>query len=152
MNRRFFEVRLNATLASGKPLAVALIDLDNFKGVNDRLGHHVGDGLLVTVGERLLSCVGDGDVVARLGGDEFALLLGPESAAQAGLVLDRLNTAMAPPVVIDGHELPVGCSAGLAGGVPGADSVEMLRRADVAMYAAKAAGKGRSEQYEPAMS
>ncbi|HWS32082.1 MAG TPA: GGDEF domain-containing protein [Actinoplanes sp.] len=151
VNRRFFEARLAAALVSAEPFAVALIDLDNFKGVNDRLGHHVGDGLLVTVGQRLLSSVGDGDVVARLGGDEFALLLGAESAAEAGLVLDRLNTAMASPVVIDGNELPVGCSVGLADGVVGAGAVEILRRADVAMYAAKAAGKGRSARYEPAM-
>jgi diguanylate cyclase (GGDEF)-like protein len=151
VNRRLFEERLNAALASAEPFAVALIDLDDFKGVNDRLGHHAGDRLLVTVGERLLGSVGDGDVVARLGGDEFALLLGPASAAAPGAVLDRLAGVMASPVTVDGHELPVRCSVGLAEGAPGAGPVEVLRRADVAMYAAKAAGKGRSARYQPAM-
>jgi diguanylate cyclase (GGDEF)-like protein len=97
------------------------------------------------------SSAGAGDVVARLGGDEFAILLGPESTTEPGPLLDRLAAAMAPPVTIDERELPVGCSVGLATGRPGADPVELLRQADVAMYAAKGAGKGRSARYQPSM-
>ncbi|GAA2692774.1 GGDEF domain-containing protein [Actinoplanes palleronii] len=150
-NRRLFEERLNAALASGEPAAVALIDLDDFKGVNDTLGHHVGDELLITVGQRLRSAVGAGDLVARLGGDEFALLLGPESAADAGGVLTRVSAAVSAPVAVGRHELPVGCSVGLAVSWPDAGPGELLRRADVAMYASKGAGKGRSSLYQPAM-
>ncbi len=150
-NRRLFSERLSAALETTEPAAVVLIDLDDFKGVNDKLGHHVGDHLLVTVGERLRAVVEAGDLVARLGGDEFALLLGPASAADPDGVLCRLAAAMTAPVVAGGYELPVGCSAGLATGWPGADPSEVLRRADVAMYTAKAAGKGRSAHYEPSM-
>ncbi|WP_250008407.1 GGDEF domain-containing protein [Actinoplanes sp. M2I2] len=150
-NRRLFEERLDDALGSGEPAAVALIDLDDFKGVNDRLGHHVGDELLVTVGRRLRAAVGEGDLVARLGGDEFALLLGPASASAPERVLDRMAAEMAAPVTIDRHELPVRCSVGLATGRPDTGPGELLRRADVAMYASKAAGKGRSALYDPAM-
>ncbi|MET0423209.1 MAG: GGDEF domain-containing protein [Actinoplanes sp.] len=147
-NRRLFEERLNAALDSAAPVAVALIDLDDFKSVNDTLGHHVGDQLLVTVGERLQASVGDGDLVARLGGDEFALLL---KSASADSVLARVTAAMASPVLVDHRELPVGCSVGLAESWPDAGPGELLRRADVAMYASKAAGKGRSARYRPSM-
>jgi diguanylate cyclase (GGDEF)-like protein len=151
VNRRLFEQRLAASLAAGAPFAVVLIDLDDFKGVNDTLGHHVGDGLLIAVGDRMLAAVGDGDVVARLGGDEFALILGPASAADPGAVLDRLATAMAVPVTVGDHSLPVRCSVGWAASGTNADAVELLRRADVAMYAAKNAGKGRTAAYSPTM-
>ena len=150
-NRRLFAERLDAALAATGPAAVVLIDLDDFKQVNDRLGHHVGDRLLITVGERLRAVAGPGDLVARLGGDEFALLLGPDSAADPDPVLQRLADSMTAPVAADGHELPVRCSAGLAAGWPGADPAEILRRADVAMNTAKAAGKGRSARYQPSM-
>lgn len=150
-NRRLFEQQLSAATESAPSFAVVLIDLDDFKTVNDTLGHHVGDGLLIAVGERLRSTVGDGDEVARLGGDEFALLLGPATAAEPHAVLDRLARAMAAPVTVDGHELPVRWSVGLATSRPETGPTEMLRRADVAMYAAKAAGKGRSAQYRPSL-
>jgi diguanylate cyclase (GGDEF)-like protein len=148
VNRRLFSDRLNVALMSAEPFVVVLIDLDDFKGVNDTLGHHVGDRLLVGVGDRLRASAHDGDVVARLGGDEFAMLLGPASADS---VLDRLTAAMVEPITVESHQLPVGCSVGLAASWPGADAVAILRRADVAMYSAKAAGKGRSAWYEPAM-
>jgi diguanylate cyclase (GGDEF)-like protein len=151
VNRRLFERRLAESLAAGEPFAVVLIDLDDFKGVNDTLGHHVGDALLIAVGDRMLSSVGDGDVVARLGGDEFALILGPDSAVDPGAVLARMATAMAEPVTVGNHDLPVRCSVGWAASRPDADAVELLRRADVAMYAAKSAGKGRSAVYDPTM-
>jgi diguanylate cyclase (GGDEF)-like protein len=150
-NRRLFAERLGAALATTEPAAVVLIDLDDFKGVNDRLGHHVGDHLLITVGERLRAVVGAGDLVARLGGDEFALLLGPASAANPDAVLSRLAASMTAPVVTGGHELPLRFSAGLATSWPDADPAELLRRADVAMYTAKAAGKGHSARYKPSM-
>jgi diguanylate cyclase (GGDEF)-like protein len=136
---------------------VVLVDLDDFKGVNDRLGHVVGDRLLMVLADRLRAGVGPDDLVCRLGGDEFALLLhGP---APAG-VLTRLATALERPVPVPPHDLLIRCSAGYAsvgaeprcGAAPGragVDATELLRRADVAMYAAKEGGKGHAVQYRP---
>ena len=149
-NRRLFEERVKAALASAEPAALAVIDLDGFKGINDTLGHHVGDQVLVTVGERLRASVGDGDLVARLGGDEFALLLGPASAAETAAVLARVSARVGPPVMVEHSEILVRYSVGLAASWPGAGPGELLRRADVAMYASKAAGKGRGARRQPA--
>ncbi|GGK20839.1 hypothetical protein GCM10010124_11700 [Pilimelia terevasa] len=148
-NRRLFERRMQEALDADRPASVVLIDLDDFKTVNDRLGHVIGDELLVTVAERLRGCVRPDDTVARLGGDEFAMLL-PGMPAAAGLgVLDRLNAALSTPVRIAGHDLLVRCSTGIADVVPGLDTTEVLRRADLAMYAAKDAGKGQYATYDP---
>jgi diguanylate cyclase (GGDEF)-like protein len=130
---------------------VVLIDLDDFKAVNDRLGHVLGDALLVIVGRRLSACVRPEDTVARLGGDEFALLLRGVSAADATGVLERVGAALEQPVSVGGLDLLVQSSIGVAGAVPGIDPAELLRRADLAMYAAKERGKGRHAWYEPAL-
>ncbi|MGX6608384.1 putative bifunctional diguanylate cyclase/phosphodiesterase [Micromonosporaceae bacterium Da 78-11] len=129
-------------------LSLALIDLDDFKGVNDRLGHPVGDALLVVVAQRLRECVRTDDVVARLGGDEFGLLLPGLGLAAATDVLERIREALNRPVHALGHDLLVRASIGLAEAWPQADPQELLRRADVAMYAAKERGKGRYAVYD----
>ncbi|GGM31863.1 hypothetical protein GCM10007977_036330 [Dactylosporangium sucinum] len=137
-NRRELEHRIRAALGTGAE--VALIDLDDFKGINDRLGHGVGDRLLVAVGERLTAAVAPGGTVARLGGDEFAVLL---SASPAALV-----TVLSEPFVIGPHHLLVRASVGVADCRGTDDPFEPLRRADVAMYAAKVTG-GRHVRYTP---
>jgi diguanylate cyclase (GGDEF)-like protein len=129
---------------------LALIDLDDFKAVNDRLGHGVGDEVLVAVAERLRRCVRSGDSVARLGDDEFAVLLQGVSPELADRIAERIITALKAPVDVEGRQLLVHASLGLADGER-VEADELLRRADVAMYAAKAQGKGRWVRFESGM-
>jgi diguanylate cyclase (GGDEF)-like protein/PAS domain S-box-containing protein len=155
-NRTRFADRLQhslvrATRTAGK-VAVLFLDLDNFKGVNDTLGHSAGDRLLTEVAERIQACLRPGDTVARLGGDEFALLLEDiQSAEDAAAVTRRVFSLLDTPVEIDGKELLVRASVGIAVGDAGSDADGLLRDADVAMYVAKANGKGRFEVFEPSM-
>ncbi|MEU4689604.1 EAL domain-containing protein [Actinoplanes sp. NPDC023714] len=126
---------------------VALIDLDDFKVINDDLGHAVGDALLREVAGRVAAELPAGSTVARLGGDEYAILLrGGHTRA-----LDAITASLRRPVHAAGHELVVEASVGLAPARAGDDADELLRRADVAMYAAKELGKGRQAVYDPAM-
>ncbi|MFI5935351.1 putative bifunctional diguanylate cyclase/phosphodiesterase [Actinoplanes sp. NPDC051494] len=146
-NRRRFEQALAGALAEG-PVEVALLDLDNFKGVNDRLGHAVGDRLLAVVAGRLRGALHEDVLVARMGGDEFALLLPAASGAAADQTMARLAETLRAPVVAQGHELLVGASIGVADSTGTTDPYEVLRRADVAMYAAKGTSDGR-RRYRP---
>ena len=138
-NRALFQTRLQKALTTpgDRPVAVALIDLDDFKEVNDTLGHEVGDLLLTEVARRLAGCVRAADTVARLGGDEFVVVLDDADPAVADLAADRMVQALQQPVYADGHELPIRASIGIADGRTGDDASVLLRRADVAMYAAK---------------
>ncbi|GAA3341362.1 hypothetical protein GCM10020358_32410 [Amorphoplanes nipponensis] len=138
-NRRRLEQGLTDGLAAG-PLQVALLDLDDFKEVNDALGHAVGDRLLIAVAERLAAAAGPGALVARMGGDEFAVLLPGAGAAAADEVVARLAGSLRMSIHAGGHDLLIGVSIGVADGTGTADPVEVLRRADVAMYAAKTSG------------
>jgi diguanylate cyclase (GGDEF)-like protein len=151
-NRALFEQATQEALASGEQagaaLSLALIDLDDFKAINDRLGHAVGDALLVVVAQRLRDCVRTDDVVARLGGDEFGLLLRGLGSAEAEDVLARITDALNRPVHALGYDLLTKASAGLAEAWPEASPQELLRRADLAMYAAKEQGKGRHAVYD----
>ncbi|GIJ48215.1 hypothetical protein Val02_51010 [Virgisporangium aliadipatigenens] len=146
-NRRDFERRLSASVA-GDATQVALLDLNGFKEVNDRHGHAVGDRLLTVVAERLRGALRDGDVVARMGGDEFAILLEERSPSVMFGVVERISAALVEPIRVQGHELLVGASVGTADGRGVGDAYELLRRADVAMYAAKERG-GRHRAYTP---
>jgi diguanylate cyclase (GGDEF)-like protein/PAS domain S-box-containing protein len=149
-NRALFRDRLDQALARSERslgvLAVLLIDLDGFKQVNDSLGHDAGDQLLKVVAERFDAELRPSDTLARLGGDEFAVLIDGAHEAQASSVARRLLSALAEPVWIAGRELSVGASIGVAlhPGGP-ASSEDLLRHADVAMYAAKESGRGRFE-------
>jgi diguanylate cyclase (GGDEF)-like protein len=138
-NRVLFHTRLQKALTSpaDRPVAVALIDLDDFKEVNDTLGHEVGDLLLMGVAQRLESCVRAEDTVARLGGDEFVVVLDDADPAAADLAAERMMNALRQPVYADGHELPIRASIGIADGRTGDDASMLLRHADIAMYAAK---------------
>ena len=149
-NRALFEQHTREALAGPQrdSLSLALIDLDDFKAINDRLGHAVGDALLVVVAERLSDCVRADDLVARLGGDEFGLVLHGLREAEATDVLTRITEALRRPVQALGYDLLVSASAGLAEAWAGAGPQELLRRADLAMYAAKGSGKGRHAVYD----
>jgi diguanylate cyclase (GGDEF)-like protein len=141
-NRVLFNNRLHEALTApaGRGLSVALIDLDDFKIVNDTLGHEVGDALLVAVAQRLLTCVRSRDTVARLGGDEFVVVFSDSGPAVADGAAARIIDALAEPVVVDGHELLVRASVGIADGHVGDEASDLLRQADIAMYAAKRRG------------
>jgi diguanylate cyclase (GGDEF)-like protein/PAS domain S-box-containing protein len=133
-------------------VAVLFVDLDDFKAVNDGLGHAAGDALLVQTARRLLNATRGSDTVARLGGDEFAVLLeGLQEPAEALPVVARITDALRRPVAVEGRELAVSASVGLAHAAPGDDAESLVRHADVAMYEAKAAGKARHAVFEPAM-
>ena len=152
-NRQLFNDSLASALAGprGTAVDVLLLDLDDFKEVNDILGHHAGDQMLIEVGRRLRTCVRPDDVVARLGGDEFVVLLvgSLDPEAVAGRIVDSLRV----PVWIDGTMLRPSLSLGLASieARHAVDASELLRRADVAMYAAKTAGKNRYMRFRPEM-
>ncbi len=129
---------------SGQKVAVLFIDLDRFKDINDSLGHHIGDGLLRSVAQRLLSVVRVGDTVSRLGGDEFVIVLNGvhDIDEMSHIVYQRLVPLIRQPHVVEGAELHVSCSVGIAMCPDDATDIdELMRHADTAMYQAKAAGK-----------
>ncbi|MHB8294739.1 MAG: putative bifunctional diguanylate cyclase/phosphodiesterase [Acidimicrobiales bacterium] len=141
---------LDRSARTGAKTALVMIDLDEFKAVNDTLGHGAGDELLAAQGARLSASVRPADTVARLGGDEFALLLEDTGASEAEDVVERALASLATPVTTAAGELRVTATAGLAI-ADGEAAGELLRRADVALYSAKAGGKGRCEVYDPSM-
>ena len=142
-NRAAFQEALDAAASpAGDGAVVLFIDLDDFKAVNDRLGHRAGDALLREVASRLSGTTRAQDTCARLGGDEFAVLLPGTSAADAEVVAERLRQAVTGPVAIDPDVVRVGASIGLAVAAPGSDPDAVLQSADTAMYAVKNAGGG----------
>jgi diguanylate cyclase (GGDEF)-like protein len=147
---------LAATPSAPPPVSTApvilFLDLDDFKIVNDMLGHGVGDRLLHAVAERVVGAIRDNDLAARLGGDEFAILLADiPDVSQAVLVADRIATSLQLPFQLGGRELTIGASIGLAVAQPEQGAQDLLRNADVAMYAAKARGKGQLAVWDPEM-
>jgi diguanylate cyclase (GGDEF)-like protein len=131
---------------------VLFVDLDNFKTVNDSLGHTVGDQLLVAVTARLKGCLREADTAARMGGDEFAVLLEDlDDKDGATLIAERMIEALRRPFCIVGKEVFIGASIGVAFDSPGARTDQLLRNADLAMYTAKMRGRGRCQVFEPAM-
>jgi len=153
-NRTLFMERVRQELAGGSLLAVLFVDVDDFKTVNDSLGHHVGDALLVSVAERMRSCVRPEDTVARLGGDEFAVMIPrvDDPLADGRAVARRILKAFELPVEAGNELVSVHLSVGLASSQQsGGDGDELIRNADVAMYQAKSKGKARYELFEPQM-
>ena len=160
-NRALFHDRVEHALErqtrDGRPISVLFMDLDDFKTINDSLGHAVGDRLLQEVGERLKGCLRTADTAARMGGDEFGILLedggiGIEAAEVAARIMGALEGAFR----LGGKDVFVRASIGIATastGVDGgpSDAEELLRNADVAMYMAKESGKSRYQVFEPAM-
>ena len=152
-NRALFRDRVSHALAlaqrRGNPVTVLFLDLDDFKTVNDSLGHAEGDRLLIAAAERFLACARSADTVARLGGDEFAILI-EGGDGREGLP-ERLSTAMAHPFALSGNQVRVTASIGVASASGDDTADDLLRNADVAMYAAKRHGKGRAATYESRM-
>jgi diguanylate cyclase (GGDEF)-like protein len=128
-----------------------VLDLDNFRHVNDELGYEAGDILLVAVAQRLAACVRTEDAVARLGGDEFALLLEETGVEGATRLAERLLASFADPFSVEGQEVTITASIGVAAVEPAVDAGELIRRGDVAMYFAKRSGKARQATFEPVM-
>lgn len=156
-NRALFKNRVDHALTklvrTNSSLAVLFLDLDNFKSINDSLGHAAGDKLLVSVAERLQDCLRTADTAARLGGDEFAVLvesmLRPDEAV---MIAERILSVFREPFEIDGKEIYVGTSIGIAASsTETIASEELLRNADLAMYLAKSQGKGKFVVFEQKM-
>src|SRR6266498_841687 len=152
-NRTLFADRLSHALGGairhGRPVTILVMDLNGFKAVNDTFGHGAGDQLLIVIADRLRESVRPTDTAARLGGDEFAVLLEaavPEAVRVADRILERLRV----PIDIEGRELFVDASIGIAESPSGSVSAEaLLRDADAAMYTAKRSGKGAYEVFQP---
>lgn len=145
-NRILFGRQLDDSVAeshrTGRGFMLFYMDLDHFKQVNDTLGHHAGDAVLREVASRFRALLRTGDLVARLGGDEFAALLPALGSAEAEALANRLIAAIGRPILVDGREIRIGLSVGIARGPQaGAGPDELLSRADRALYAAKAAGR-----------
>jgi diguanylate cyclase (GGDEF)-like protein len=153
-NRNLFKEKVGEALQSAqKPVAVLCLDLDRFKHVNDTLGHPAGDALLRLVAARLKSIVRHCDTIARFGGDEFALAqLAADQPAAATKLAERIVETIGAPYDVDGHQVVIGASVGVAlGPNDGTCSEELLKKADLALYRAKSEGRGRSRFFEPGM-
>jgi diguanylate cyclase (GGDEF)-like protein/PAS domain S-box-containing protein len=156
-NRALFKDRVDHALSklarTHSSLAVLFLDLDNFKAINDSLGHAAGDKLLILVAERLQDCLRTADTAARLGGDEFAVLVEQMFRSDESLsIAERILSVFREPFIIDGKEIHVGTSIGIASSSSEAlQSEELLRNADLAMYLAKSQGKGKFVVFEQKM-
>jgi diguanylate cyclase (GGDEF)-like protein len=154
-NRTLFADRLDQIFIrpqSTVRLGVCLVDLDGFKAVNDSLGHHVGDRMLVAVAERLGTIAAEsGHLIARLGGDEFVILVEQTTCTDDAVkVADRVLDALGEPIRVGGHRLSVSASIGIVERpVAGTDPAELMRAADITLYWAKANGKGRWALFDP---
>ncbi len=152
-NRSLFSQHVETAVASGSRCAVLFIDLDDFKTVNDTLGHAAGDQLLMAVAQRITGCLRPEDAAARLGGDEFAVLLEDVVDDQdAEMVASRITDALRLPMQLAGQEVRVGASIGIASAIDADTADELLRNADLAMYMAKGQGKGSFQLFRPEMS
>jgi diguanylate cyclase (GGDEF)-like protein len=151
-NRARRHRRLEEVVAGGAAAALLLLDLDDFRTVNHSLGHPAGDRVLAAVAERLRARLRPGDTAARLGGDEFAVLLDRVGGEQEALVVaERLAADLRQPVEVAGRQVHARASVGVRPVVGGGDPDELLRDADLAMYAAKAAGPGAVRPFDAAM-
>lgn len=154
-NRHWFQRRLDDAFAvpgAASGLCLLLLDLDDFREVNDSRGHGVGDRLLAEAGRRVSRALPPGAAAARLGGDEFAVLLeGVRDLDEATALAEGLIRALGAPLTLDGVRLPVGVSIGVSSGASSANADELLRNADLALYEAKARGRGQWRVYEDSL-
>ncbi|HTQ82805.1 MAG TPA: EAL domain-containing protein, partial [Pseudolabrys sp.] len=151
-NRLLFREKMEHALKRGERLAVLFIDLDRFKSVNDTLGHPVGDALLCAVTQRLQVAVRGTDTVARLGGDEFAIIQMGGRPTDATELAGRLIESISEPFDVFGHQVVIGTSLGIAmAPTDGAEPDQLLRNADMALYRAKAEGRGTYHFFQPEM-
>ncbi|WP_407186258.1 EAL domain-containing protein [Bradyrhizobium centrosematis] len=155
-NRTLFREQIERELtkvAAGDQFALLYIDVDEFKGINDSLGHHVGDELLKAIASRLRGCLKEGDLIARLGGDEFAVIqTGIQSPAEVLSFVTRIYQVIRQPYHCLGHQLSTDASIGIAlAPQDGTDLDQLVKNADLAMYGAKAEGRRTHRFFEPAM-
>ena len=151
-NRALF-LQVVDDLAKGRtePFAVLLIDLDEFKAVNDTFGHTAGDGLLISVSNRLSASIRGSDVIARLGGDEFALVIPNADLDETEMIAQRILDTVKDAHMVEDHQLHVGASIGIAIASPGDSPSDVMRAADLALYRAKSDGRNRYRMFEPEM-
>jgi diguanylate cyclase (GGDEF)-like protein/PAS domain S-box-containing protein len=155
-NRLLFREKMEDGLAcvqaGEESMAVMCLDLDNFKAINDSLGHPIGDKLLQVVGKRLANILDPKDTIARLGGDEFAILLRQGTSTDAEMLARRLIDTVCEPIAIDGHEMNTGISIGIAVAPDnGISGDHLMKCADLALYRAKAEGRNGFRFFETAM-
>jgi diguanylate cyclase (GGDEF)-like protein/PAS domain S-box-containing protein len=155
-NRALFQQRLRAGLAQAKgaaALAVHCLDIDRFKSINDTLGHHIGDALLLAVAERLRAELRESDTIARIGGDEFAIIqIAPQSIEEIESLAKRVIAALSEPFVLGEHTVSIGTSIGIAvGPSDGSDAEQLLMNADMALYRTKSVGRGNFAFFEHSM-
>ncbi|MEZ5295674.1 MAG: EAL domain-containing protein [Ilumatobacteraceae bacterium] len=155
-NRALFLDRMDHALriarSDADPVVVLFVDLDDFKSVNDNLGHAAGDQVLKTIADKIRRAAGSGDTAARLGGDEFALLLEDRGGVDRAIdVAERILEALHEPLTLGSDEVVVLASVGVAIATSGMSTTSVLRDADIAMYEAKRAGKGQIRIFDPAM-
>ncbi len=132
----------------GSRVVVIFVDLDNFKDVNDSLGHHAGDVVLRTVAKRMVGCIRATDTVARFGGDEFVILLDDAAKKVTAAVVEKIRTRISEPIIVDDHTFHITCSMGVASyPADGTNAEVLLSNADAAMYRAKANGRDRVQTY-----
>jgi len=150
LNNRYSLIReldhaLKMSKRHKKSVTFMMLDLDDFKKVNDTYGHPVGDALMIEAAERLLNCVRESDLVARIGGDEFAVVLEPiEVEDGASIVAQKIIDALSAPFEIDGNSMSVGVSIGIACSPEnGTTSLDLMKMADIALYIVKGKGKGQ---------
>ena len=155
-NRAAFQTTLDSALsgamARAHPLSLLLVDLDNFKAINDNFGHHAGDRVLQAFGDRIGSALPAGAVLARFGGDEFAVILPDIAPANAAALAGELLTLFRRPFAHDGASIDLRASVGVAGFPEHAtDAEELVKSADIALYSAKGGGRAMVRTFEPAM-
>ena len=155
-NRVLFREQIERELQRthrGEQFALLYIDVDEFKGINDSLGHHVGDELLKAVATRIKGCIGESDLIARLGGDEFAVIqTGVSNVHDVVEFVSRIHEAIRQPYLCLGHQLSTDASIGIAlAPQDGTDLDQLIKNADLAMYGAKAGGRRTYRFFEPAM-
>ncbi len=149
---RFNEALYHAFKRKSGEIGLMYLDLDNFKAINDTLGHPVGDQLLRAVARRLEKCVDSNELIARFGGDEFTILVLPNGLSKIANTAAKIVKAMSEPFTLDGHDVVIGTSVGIACGPRDGDTAEkLLQNADLALYAAKTMGRNRFAHFETGM-
>jgi diguanylate cyclase (GGDEF)-like protein/PAS domain S-box-containing protein len=146
-NRRLFDEALPAATArmrrEGRQAALLCLDIDHFKSINDNYGHPVGDAVIIAFSKRLQQCIREVDLLARLGGDEFVILIESAPPGSAETIAEKILAAMQQPITVDGHDLQVGTSIGVAYSGPASTDTDFFKQADQALYEAKKAGRNR---------